>query len=43
MLNILFLELQAFPATPVGDLFLVIFSFPLQIYKECKNNGTITR
>ena len=34
------LELQAFPATPVGDLFLVHFPFPLQIYKECKNNGT---
>ena len=34
------LELQAFPATPVGDLFLIHFPFPLQIYKECKNNGT---
>ena len=43
MLNILFHELQAFPATPVGDLFLFIFSFSLQIYKECKSQGTITR
>ena len=31
----LFHELQAFPATPVGDLYLVHFPFPLQIYKEC--------
>ena len=30
------LELQAFPATPVGDLFLFIFSFSLQIYKNVK-------
>ena len=43
MLNILFHELQAFPATPVGDLFLFIFSFSLQIYKKCKSKGTNTR
>ena len=37
------LELQAFPATPVGDFYLVHFPFPLQIYKKCKSQGTITR
>ena len=37
------LELQAFPATPVGDFYLVHFSFSLQIYKKCKKQGTITR
>ena len=37
------LELQAFPATPVGDFYLVHFPFPLQIYKKCKKQGTITR
>ena len=37
------LELQAFPATPVGDFYLVHFPFPLQIYKKCKSKGTNTR
>ena len=36
MLNILFHELQAFPATPVGDLYLVHFPFCCKYIKNVK-------
>ena len=37
------LELQAFPATPVGDFIGSLFLFRCKYIKKCKSKGTITR
>ena len=41
MLNILFHELQAFPATPVGDFILFIFLFRCKYIKNVKDKVRI--